>query len=536
MPYRSQLLMLAMLSLLLQAESCWYPGPGGLRAGKDDGNIIDDPKGRCTGLPGNVLPGLDFIPRFGGSFIDGPLWVVNKISPQGLLAFDADSLPPESFVPSRDVSVPTDSDGDGVDEGTTAIAGPTVNGIRIESLDLGLITAENYEEVLFFDPSNMNTDVDGGLARYLVGVPASFASDDYPFLPAPGADVESRTAVSTTACARIGDRLLSAGEAVIGDDCVGDGITKSIYTSDTSGATVIHNRLFVSLSNHSPISAPATPIHRPGSVLVYDFVGGAVSPSETPLALPSIVLTEGYNPTDVVAYTAPDGNDYVLVIVSGPIAEVAGLYTTFGDSKSYIELIDADSLELLRSVELVIEGDPSDHVATISGVSAVDEARGILYVGSAVDRYLYSIDLATLIDPGTTGTKVTWKDLGPRPEGIVAAGTCRGSIRGMAISDDSSEFYAVDYCAGTLVVVEANADGSMANVKDEFALTSPINEPDPVPGDTEADLTLRGPTRIAVRPGVPGQSFEGSDLFVLVTQPHISPSEGLVCAQEVFLE
>ena len=44
MPYRSQLLMLAMLSLLLQAESCWYPGPGGLLgAGEDDGNIIDDP-------------------------------------------------------------------------------------------------------------------------------------------------------------------------------------------------------------------------------------------------------------------------------------------------------------------------------------------------------------------------------------------------------------------------------------------------------------------------------------------------------------
>ena len=107
--------LLAMLSLLRQAESCWYPGPGGVGgqgAGEDDGNIIDDPEGRCTALPGNVLPGLDFIPRSNGSFIDGPLWVVNPTKPQGLLAFDVDDSPPTSWVPPRDVSIPTDSNGD----------------------------------------------------------------------------------------------------------------------------------------------------------------------------------------------------------------------------------------------------------------------------------------------------------------------------------------------------------------------------------------------------------------------------------------
>lgn len=522
MRYRSLLLMLLLSSLVLQAESCWYPGPRGLLAGRDDGNIIDDPEGRCTELPGTILPGLGFIPRFGGSFIDGPLWVVNRSASQGLLGFDADELPPASFVPSRDVTLPADSDGDG------AADSPLISGVRIESLALGLIagsgfsTLSNYDEVLFFDPSNMNPALDGGLARYLVAVPASFADGDYPFLPAPGAAAEVRTGVSTRACARTGARTLSEGTSVTGDDCVGDGTTTSIYTTDTSGATVIANKLFVSLRNRAPAWTPLAPIHRPGTVLVYDFLGGAVSPSESPAASPSVVFTEGYNPTDVIGYS--DGsNNYVLVIVSGPIV-IPG-------ARSYIELIDADSLEWLRSVELVFADGGGEHVAALSGVSALDEVNGFLYVGSAVERSLYSIELATLIDLTAT-TKITWKSLGPPPTGITLPVTCPGSIRGMAISDDSSEIYAVDYCAGTLAVVATDATGSMANVMDEFALTLPIEDPEPAPDPD--NVTLKGPTRIAVRPGTPGQSFEGSDLFVLVTQPHVSPTEGLVCAQEVF--
>jgi hypothetical protein len=110
----------------------------------------------------------------------------------------------------------------------------------------------------------------------------------------------------------------------------------------------------------------------------------------------------------------------------------------------------------------------------------------------------------------------------------------------MDISDDGSEVYAVDYCAGTLIVLDTNGTDAPTKQK-EFALTFPINatdepEPDPVPGDsgsvtppepTEPVVKIKGPTRIAVRPGNP-DDYDGSDLFVLVTEP-----VGLVCAQNV---
>ena len=96
----------------------------------------------------------------------------------------------------------------------------------------------------------------------------------------------------------------------------------------------------------------------------------------------------------------------------------------------------------------------------------------------------------------------------------------------MAISDDQSEVYAVDYCDGTLTVVGVASDGTLSEIR-QIELTAPIDEPAPAPG-SEVEI-IKGPGRIAVRPGTPGTSFVGSDLFVLVSQP-----EGLVCAQEVF--
>jgi hypothetical protein len=313
----------------------------------------------------------------------------------------------------------------------------------------------------------------------------------------------------------------------------------------TTGATVIADKLFVSMSNPAPLTTPSVPYYRPGVVLVYKFLGGAVSPSVSPPEHPSIVFTKGFNPTDVVGFDPADivgyigeSKNYILAIVSGVIPLVDGALEPDDVAGSFVELIDAADSKLkgsLRIGDKVAEGEGGD--AALSGVSALDVGNGMLYVGSAVERTIYSIVLSTLIVPPFDEATVYELNLGS-PSGINLPDNCDGSIRGMAISDDGSEVYAVDYCAGTLIVLGTNGTGP-PTMKDEFALTFPINESDdePVSGDgtdgegdtppAEPVEKIKGPTRIAVRPGDP-DGYDGSDLFVLVTEP-----EGRVCAQNV---
>jgi hypothetical protein len=536
MPYRSLLLLLLLCSLVLQAESCWYTGPGGLRgAGEDDGNIIDDPEGRCTALPSPILPGLAFIPRPEGLlFSDGPLWIVNRV-PQGLLAFNVDELPPMSKVPSRDVTIPADSDGDSVDGSVPDVPQPIVNGVRIESNTLGLITAFDYDEVLFFNPANIDIEMDGGLARYNVFLPADFNStafndNDYPRLPRQADTSISRTAASTMTCIRVDDDAKNSDTNLVEvtveslDRCDGEG-EKTYYSSGTTGATVaewvdesvIKNRLFVSLNNPDVFPEVGTRVYRPGTVLAYDFSDDGVSPvPHKPVGVhPSVIFTEGYNPRDVISYTTTSGDNFVLVVVAGALSFDGETFVKVELSEAFIEVIDPANLEVVDRVSL---GN-----AALSGVSALDPIKGVLVVGSVAERTLYGVDLDRLSNPALPWN-VARLDITP----LDPAGGCRGSISGMSISDDLSEIYAVDYCDGTLTVVEADTDGTLHEIR-QIELTAPANEPPPAPGADPGDVTLKIPGRIAVRPGTPGVSFEGSDLFVLVSQP-----EGLVCAQEVF--
>jgi hypothetical protein len=218
----------------------------------------------------------------------------------------------------------------------------------------------------------------------------------------------------------------------------------------------------------------------------------------------------------------------VLVVVSGAVGTSGNDFVEVAGATASIEVIDAETLELVGTYPL---GN-----AALSGVSALNAENAVLVIGSAIDRWLFSVDLEPLLDP-LFPSGSTPADLGGwvrYDRGVpfaitldspVDTGTCLGLISGMAISDDLSEIYAVDFCSGTLTVVEAASDGILMQGT-QIELTAPINEPDPDPGSEE--VVLKGPGRIAVRPGTPGTSFAGSDLFVLVSQP-----EGGVCAQNV---
>ena len=432
--------------------------------------------------------------------------------------------------------IPPDSDSDGVEDALrSAQAGffplnPVMGAIGFGEPDLLLLSASNYEEVLFIDEQT------GGRVGLPVANAASGAvaeSHHYPLLP-PAGEVHVRTAVSTKACVFPEVPFDSAGEAV-GVEPRCDPVRPAFFSNLTAGASIAAGHLFVATSN---LRSSGDPRYYPGSVLVFDWrdeVGDLrVQPD---LQVPQI-STRAFNPTGVVTYRTPSGREVVLVTLSGAIGAGTGSRNIFGEAA--VEVIDPRRLRVVARIPLGAAGPAFDRMA-------IDASGRVGILGASSQRRLYAVDLAALEDPRLyegdgdpvilDGLSVGFPDarifhadaplvLPDRGDGPPDS-QCEGFTHA-ALNAAGTRILATDQCDGSLTLVELDLAGepSLPVPGDRFR----VLRSDPVTAAlTPAGLGLKqAPGILRVRDGVPGVDYRGPDAFMLVGLPGAS-----ICALRV---
>jgi hypothetical protein len=526
MRLRGCVLLAALAALACLAADCGGgSGTGGARSRVETAAL--DP--RCGSLgPSQFPPGFDFVPG------DAARLVGLLFSPSLALAIDVAGDTPRVLQSPPILALPDDSDGDGAAEGSASVPDfPLLDGVTtrdpaLAAAGLGLLSASNYEEVIFFRPDA------GALYALEAELPAGARPEDFPRIPPNGAPA-LRTAISTHVCLKPDETLDSFGEdyaAGLPDFVFCDPAQRgSFFASFTSGAAVAAGRLFASMSNVGSRAGMPDTQFLPGAVLVYRLELGS-APRVSPDPDAPFILTQGFNPTHVTRF-ALRGREFILVTVTGAIGIQADDPTTTPIeagtivlSDASIEVIDAQTLSLVGSI-------PLGPAALVGDRLAIDPSGRVAVSGSRAGRMLLAVDLEALASlPASAPEPIALPDAvifdayaplripaaanGPVPE------TCPGNTAGFAFNDAGDRIYVSEGCDGTLTRV---------------GVALPVDRGDPVPPssffliDSEAitaPLTpdtlgeLRGPGELRVRPGVPGVDFDGPEVFFLASQPDSS--------------
>jgi hypothetical protein len=505
--------------------ACEGDGGGG------DGLVVQveplDP--RCTPVAGSQPSGLSLVPGVADEA------VLVQYQPPALVRFDLDPARPRA---RGQVGIPSDSDGDGVEDSARSQQqgffplAPVMGGVAGVSARLALISASNYEEVILADPSLP------ALRTAVLENPddaPGFLPGDYPFLP-PGGTSAPRTAISTRACLYPGAGATDSGGVAIARDARCDPSEPTSYFSNlTAGAALAAGRLFAATSN---LRNSGQARFYPGSVLVYDFEEQAGALRVRPHATAPALFTTAFNPTGIARHVTRSGRELVLVTGTGAIG--AGTGSGNVRTPAAVDVIDAATLRIAATIPLGFAGPSFDALA-------VDPSGRIGVLGASSRRALYAVDLAPLEDarlfaddgppvlldgltPGFPDARIFDADhplvLPDRPDGAPPA-QCEGFTH-VATSHDGAELLAADYCDGTLSRVRVDLSGPppVPVPRERF---QPYAQERPFAPLTDASLgLLRGPSMLRVRSGVPGADFTGPDVFVAVSLP-----EAQLCALRV---
>lgn len=522
------LALLAPLALGSVCEGTASNSPGAITQGPVDP--------RCTPIGGPFPSGFDLLPGTTDRA------VAMRFSPAGLLRFDLSSAPPAPDNAGPVSAIPSDSDGDGLDDAVAfqqaglcpdlnpnCLTWPKVGSVRAVSRDVVLVTASGYEEVLFLRAG------DGGLLPIQVTNPVDAGAHraaDHPLLPPAGSSAP-RTAVSTFTCVYPPSPFDSAGVPIVpARPC--DPARTGFVTRFTAATAVVGDRLFVATSN---LFSPSRATFHPGTVLIYrlDFDGTGRPIGVRPDIDTPVVFTTAFNPTGLTAHRTPAGRDVVLVTQTGAIDAGGAL---LGDSA--IDVIDAATLRLVATVPLGLAG-------AAFGDLAIDPGGHVALIGAESRRHLYAFDLAALDDPALyvpRATPVTLDGLTPgfadarifdasspfvlprRPDGPPDA-LCAPRTN-VTLNHDGALAYATDWCDGSIAVVAIDWSLPLEHPisRARFAATRRLDLFAP---KTPTNFGLAAaPSLPVTRPGVPGRDFDGPDLFFLVNEP-----EGQLCAARV---
>ncbi len=520
------ILLLAFTSVALLGGNCSFSSGGSGDGGDEPVIEVDNVDDRCLSLAGSFPPSLVALPNR-GSIEEGRAAVV-QFSPQAVIALDLNFVPPNIISPGVIPALPPDSDSDGINDSTKSqlegffpLSAVMGEGLAV-SQDLILVSASNYEEVIFMDPMTSN------LISMVVENPTSSSNhvaSDYPFLPDEG-NSAVRTALSTRKCIFPPTPVDSLGDTIpLETRC--DNSVPSYFTTYTAGKALAAGRLFVATSN---LVDPGALRFNPGTVLVYAFDPASISKPDihTP-----VIFTTGFNPTSVSRYETPAGRELILVVSTGAIGADPGTGNVL--TESFVDVIDASTRRLVATIPLGLAG-PS------FSAMAIDPSGRIALLGASSARQLYAIDLAPLNDPTLysasdvvllDGTTPGFPDarifdaaspliLPDRTNGPADA-QCAG-LTHVAMNYSGQRAFATDFCDGTLSVVEIDLSSAPAIPvpQDRFQVGRSVNILAPLTVDSLS--LLRAPAKIMVRPGIPGVDYSGPDVYFLAGLP-----EGAVC-------
>jgi hypothetical protein len=341
-------------------------------------------------------------------------------------------------------------------------------------------------------------------------------------------DGEPRTAVSTGVVVTPDDGAV---------DSHGMDVTEPFTTTFTSGVAVSGTWAFVSTSNVADGAGGEDPVYLPGTVLVFDITGGTI------VSTPQVLFTTRYNPTDVTPYTSPAGRSFVLVSSTGALG-VAN-ETRFGFATGASEAGKAGAIEVIE----VLPGQDPALVAVIPlgetapgfGKVTIDRRGWIGTIGSLVQRRVLAVDLSVLdelpgdppdeplildgsgleTDPVIDAPSLSIPAIGGGP----SADTCAGTVVATAWAD-GDRLLALEFCDGTVSSWQVSLRGSPSGnpnpfPPDRFSLRMVLRAVAPL---VAAPGQLQAPLGLVVRPGKPGVTFTGPDVFLLVGLP-----DGALC-------
>lgn len=514
-------------ALLTTAGDC---GAGDGSGGKAPVIVVDGLE--CDGgsgltLSGAFPSGFDLLPDGNG--------VVVQLAPPAVLGLDLSQSPPALLAsdPIPPLFPNGDSDGDGVSDGVASSAAgfgfrtPLPGSVTAVDDDLVLLSASNYEELIFVDPRS------GELVEFRVETPASFAPGAYPFLPAPGTSA-LRTALSTRACIEPAVAFDSLGDPIGADSrCPPPASGASLATALTSGTAVSQGRIYAPMVN---LLSSAQGRFAPGVVLVYELDLSQSPILARPDATTPVIFTTGFNPTRATAHTTPGGRSLVLVTVTGAIGAGTGAGNLLTDAA--VDVIDTASRRVVATIPLGRAGPSFDAVA-------IDPSGRLALLGSSSQNVLFGVDLASLDDPAlysgaagdppivldgsnpdfpdarvfTADTPLALPELPEGPDPASCAGFTHVAIDGLGL-----RAHATDFCDGTLTTLLLDLAGAPVPLPPDRI--SVLGRRTPFAPNVPSSLTqLRAPGVIRIRPGEPGVDFLGPDGFVVAGLP-----EGTVCA------
>jgi hypothetical protein len=457
---------------------------------------------------------------------------VVRPNPPGVSVFRLDSERPVLLV---EETILPDSDRDGVDDSVRSQQEgffplyPVMGGIHALDSDLGLVSASNYEEVLFVD---LNT---AGQVAKLVENPAAtggFDPDHYPFLP-PAGKIHLRTAVSTRACVFPADAFDSNGDAIPAETRC-DPVVPGYFTNLTAGTAVAAGHLFAATSN---LRNSGEASFYPGTVLVYEWDEVGEESHVRPDVATPVLFTTGFNPTALTRYVTASGKELVLVTLTGAIGAGTGAGNL--GTPAAIDVIDAQRLRVAASIPLGLAGPSFDALA-------IDPSGRVALLGASSQRQLYAVDLAPLDDPrlyegsgapipldgdsGFPDARIFSADhplvLPDRIDGPPAS-QCEGFTH-TAINAAGTEAFATDYCDGTFtrILLDLAGPPPVPVPPERFPV---LRQDDLWAPLTAASLGLdRAPGPLRVRAGVPGLHYEGPDVLLTLGEP-----DGQLCGVRV---
>jgi len=505
--------------ILLLGVGCEGTGSSG------DGLVVEDEvlDPRCTPIAGSFPSGLA-LDRWNADRA-----VVVQFQPAAVLVFDLTTERPGLLALQTipDDSHPDDSDIDGLSDPDRSAAlgffplSPVLGGIDVAFPDLALVSASNYEEVLFVDP---RTPLQAAVLVENPPPTGLYHPDFYPFLP-PGGQAHLRAAVSTRACVFPPDATDSLGDP-ISPEARCDPAVPGYFTNLTAGKALASGHLFVATSN---LKSAGQSRFNPGTVLVFEWEEVAGLVRVRPDVATPVLFTTGFNPTGVTRFVTTSGRELVLVTVTGAI----GAGTGSGNVKTpaAIDVIDAARQRVAASIPLGYAGPSFDALA-------IDPSGRVALLGSSSRRHLYAVDLAPLDDPrlyerdgapilldgltaGFPDARIFTADhplvLPDRDSGPSPA-VCDG-LTHVAINAAGSEAFATDHC-----------DGTLSRIRLDLAGSPPVPVPDGrfqvfLQDDLFAPLTAasiglpRAPGPLRVRPGVPGVDYAGPDVVLTLGLP-----------------
>jgi hypothetical protein len=470
-------------------------------AERDMGPSVAVSADACVTLPEPMPVGLSLV----NGATDRVL--VANSEPAAVIPLSLATQPPSVATPGAVPTIPDDSDGDGeVDDPKPVLEGVVGDDPTVPT-GFALATSTAKEQVLFVSP------VTAELVPFFV-------------------DGELRTAVATAV-------EVTPEEGA--QDSHGDPVADPFTTSFTSGVAVSGTRAFVSTSNVADGAGGEDPVYLPGTILMFtvNLLAGSID------STPQVLFTTRYNPTDVTPYTSPGGRSFVLVSSTGALG--VSNQTRFGFATGASEAGKAGAIEVIEVFPTpddpaLVAVIPLGETAPGFGKVTLDRRSWIGTIGSLVERRVLAVDLSILdelptdppdelvildgsgteTDPVIDAPSLRITPIGGGPP----AETCAGTVVATAWAD-GDRLLALEFCDGTVSSWKVNLRGNPAHnptpfPPDRFSLRMELRAVAPLVAAGSGQL--QAPLGMVVRPGKPGVSFIGPDVFLLVGLP-----EGALC-------